>query len=76
MCLTVLPVAVVSSGTAAVSGFGIGSRLMPLLALQFGMNTAVAAGAQPQALAAAGVLGGTLAGASGGGCHRTGFGAS
>jgi uncharacterized membrane protein YfcA len=46
-------VAVASGATAAVSGFGIGSLLTPLLALQFGTPVAVAAVAIPHALATA-----------------------
>src|SRR5262245_32424901 len=45
--------AVVSGGTAAVAGFGIGSLLTPLLAASFGTATAVAAVAIPHAAATA-----------------------
>jgi len=44
-------VAIVSGATASVAGFGIGSMLTPLLALRFGMDTAVAAVAIPHAFA-------------------------
>ncbi|MCX5754923.1 MAG: TSUP family transporter [Gemmatimonadetes bacterium] len=44
-------VAVVSGATASIAGFGIGSLLTPLLATQFGMETAVAAVAVPHAAA-------------------------
>jgi uncharacterized membrane protein YfcA len=46
-------VAVLSGATAAVSGFGIGSLLTPLLAIQVGTPAAVAAVAIPHALATA-----------------------
>lgn len=46
-------VAVVAGATAAVSGFGIGSLLTPLLATVVGTPTAVAAVALPHALATA-----------------------
>ena len=46
-------VAVLSGGTAAVAGFGIGSLLTPLLAASFGTTTAVAAVAVPHAVATA-----------------------
>lgn len=49
----VFAVAVLSGITAAVSGFGIGSLLTPLLATRFGMSTAVAAVAVPHAAATA-----------------------
>ena len=44
-------VAVLSGATAAIAGFGIGSLLTPLLALRFGIETAVAAVAIPHAVA-------------------------
>jgi len=44
-------VAALSGATAAIAGFGIGSLLTPLLALRFGMETAVAAVAVPHAVA-------------------------
>lgn len=47
----VFAVAVLSGGTAAVAGFGIGSLLTPLIALQLDMSTAVAAVAIPHAAA-------------------------
>jgi uncharacterized membrane protein YfcA len=47
--LAVLAVAVVAGGTAAVTGFGIGSLLTPLLALRLGTQVAVAAVAVPHA---------------------------
>jgi uncharacterized membrane protein YfcA len=46
-------VAVVSGGTAAVAGFGIGSLLTPLLAVALDTSTAVAAVAIPHAVATA-----------------------
>lgn len=45
--------AILSGATAAVSGFGIGSLLTPLLATRYGMSLAVAAVALPHALATA-----------------------
>jgi uncharacterized membrane protein YfcA len=45
--------AVLSGGTAAVAGFGIGSLLTPLLAARFDTGTAVAAVAIPHAAATA-----------------------
>lgn len=45
--------AVLSGGTAAVAGFGIGSLLTPLLAARFDTGTAVAAVAIPHAVATA-----------------------
>jgi uncharacterized membrane protein YfcA len=51
--LGVFIVAVLSGGTAAVAGFGIGSLLTPLLATQYGTATAVAAVAIPHAAATA-----------------------
>jgi uncharacterized membrane protein YfcA len=51
--LAVLAVAVFSSGTASVVGFGIGSLLTPLLAVELGMGTAVAAVTIPHAVATA-----------------------
>lgn len=48
-----LAAAVLSGATAAVSGFGIGSLLTPILASRFGMSVAVAAVAIPHALATA-----------------------
>jgi len=48
-----LAVAVLAGATAAVSGFGIGSLLTPLMALRVGMPVAVAAVALPHALATA-----------------------
>jgi len=49
----VFVVAVLSGGTAAVAGFGIGSLLTPLFAAELGMTTAVAAVAIPHAIATA-----------------------
>lgn len=49
----VFVVAVLSGATAAISGFGIGSLLTPLLAVRFGIETAVAAVAIPHAVATA-----------------------
>jgi uncharacterized protein len=51
--LGVFVLAVLSGGTAAVAGFGIGSLLTPLLASSFGTGTAVAAVAIPHAAATA-----------------------
>lgn len=44
----VLTVAILAGATASVVGFGIGSLLTPLLALELGMGTAVAAVAGPR----------------------------
>jgi uncharacterized protein len=49
----VFALAVLSGGTAAVAGFGIGSLLTPVLAASFGTATAVAAVAIPHAAATA-----------------------
>jgi uncharacterized membrane protein YfcA len=51
--LGVFVLAIVSGGTAAVAGFGIGSLLTPLIAARFGTATAVAAVAIPHAAATA-----------------------
>jgi uncharacterized membrane protein YfcA len=51
--LGVFALAVLSGGTAAVAGFGIGSLLTPLLASRFDTGTAVAAVAIPHAAATA-----------------------
>jgi uncharacterized protein len=51
--LAVFAVAVLSGATATVVGFGIGSLLTPLLALEVGMATAVALVALPHAAATA-----------------------
>jgi len=51
--LAVLAIAVLAGATASVVGFGIGSLLTPLLALELGMGTAVAAVALPHAVATA-----------------------
>lgn len=51
--LGIFVVAVLSGGTAAMAGFGIGSLLTPLLAVRYGMATAVAAVAIPHAAATA-----------------------
>jgi hypothetical protein len=53
LLLGVFVLAVLSGGTAAVAGFGIGSLLTPLLAAYFGTSTAVAAVAIPHAAATA-----------------------
>jgi uncharacterized protein len=47
----ILLLGVVSGATASIVGFGIGSLLTPVLALQFGTSTAVAAVTIPHALA-------------------------
>jgi uncharacterized membrane protein YfcA len=47
--LAVIVVACIAGGTAAITGFGIGSLLTPLLALQLGTQLAVAAVAVPHA---------------------------
>jgi uncharacterized membrane protein YfcA len=49
----VLLVGILSGGTAAISGFGIGSLLTPLLATRLGVPLAVAAVAIPHAIATA-----------------------
>jgi uncharacterized protein len=49
--VSVFAVALLSGGTAAVAGFGIGSLLTPLIALELDMSTAVAAVAIPHAAA-------------------------
>ena len=51
--LTLFGVGVLSGATAAVSGFGIGSLLTPLVAARYDMTVAVAAVAIPHALATA-----------------------
>jgi uncharacterized membrane protein YfcA len=51
--LGVFFLAILSGGTAAVAGFGIGSLLTPLLATSFGTATAVAAVAIPHTAATA-----------------------
>lgn len=51
--LSLVLVAVLAGATAAVSGFGIGSLVTPLLAARFGMEAAVAAVALPHAVATA-----------------------
>jgi len=48
-----LAAAILAGATAAISGFGIGSLLTPLLAFRFGMTAAVAAVALPHAVATA-----------------------
>ena len=48
-----LPVAVFAGGVAAIAGFGIGSFMTPLLALEFGTRTAVLLVAIPHAAATA-----------------------
>jgi hypothetical protein len=49
----VVPVAIFAGGVAAIAGFGIGSLLTPLLALEFGTRTAVLLVAIPHATATA-----------------------
>ena len=49
----VLPVAIFAGGVAAIAGFGIGSLLTPLLAIEFGTKTAVLLVAIPHASATA-----------------------
>jgi uncharacterized membrane protein YfcA len=49
MAITVFLVAVLAGSIAAVAGFGIGSLLTPLLALELGMKTAVALVSIPHA---------------------------
>jgi uncharacterized protein len=49
----IFAVAVLSGATASLVGFGIGSMLTPLLAVQLGMDRAVAAVALPHAIATA-----------------------
>jgi uncharacterized membrane protein YfcA len=51
--IAVFFVAVLASGIASIAGFGIGSLLTPLLSLQFGMKTAVAAVSVPHVIATA-----------------------
>jgi uncharacterized membrane protein YfcA len=48
-----LPVAVFAGGVAAIAGFGIGSLMTPLLAIEFGTRTAVLLVAIPHAVATA-----------------------
>jgi uncharacterized membrane protein YfcA len=51
--LLLLPVAVFAGGVAAIAGFGIGSLMTPLLAIEFGTKTAVLLVAIPHAAATA-----------------------
>jgi hypothetical protein len=51
LLLVLFIAAVLSGATAAISGFGIGSMLTPILATQYGMPLAVAAVSIPHALA-------------------------
>jgi uncharacterized membrane protein YfcA len=51
--LGVFALAILSGGTAAIAGFGIGSLLTPLLAATYGTSTAVAVVAIPHAAATA-----------------------
>jgi uncharacterized membrane protein YfcA len=51
--MAIFGVATLSGATASLVGFGIGSMLTPLLALQIGMDRAVAAVALPHAIATA-----------------------
>jgi uncharacterized membrane protein YfcA len=53
MLILLLPVAVFAGGMAAVAGFGIGSLMTPLLAIEFGTKTAVLLVAIPHATATA-----------------------
>lgn len=53
LLILVLPVAIFAGGVAALSGFGIGSLLTPLLAIEFGTKTAVLLVAIPHASATA-----------------------
>jgi uncharacterized membrane protein YfcA len=53
LLVAIFVLAVAAGGTAAVVGFGIGSLLTPLLALEFGTVAAVAAVAFPHAIATA-----------------------
>jgi uncharacterized membrane protein YfcA len=46
-----LPVAIFAGGVAAIAGFGIGSLMTPLLAIEFGTRTAVLLVAIPHAAA-------------------------
>jgi uncharacterized membrane protein YfcA len=48
-----LPVAIFAGGVAAIAGFGIGSLMTPLLAIEFGTRTAVLLVAIPHAVATA-----------------------
>lgn len=49
--IAVAIVALVAGGIASVAGFGIGSLLTPLVAVQYGMKTAVGAVAIPHIIA-------------------------
>jgi uncharacterized membrane protein YfcA len=51
--MAIFGVAILSGATASLVGFGIGSMLTPLLAVQLGMDRAVAAVALPHAIATA-----------------------
>jgi uncharacterized membrane protein YfcA len=51
--ISILTVAVVAGGVASISGFGIGSLLTPLLAMQFDLQLAVAAISIPHLLGTA-----------------------
>jgi hypothetical protein len=53
LLVLVLPVAIFAGGVAALAGFGIGSLLTPLLAIEFGTKTAVLLVAIPHASATA-----------------------
>lgn len=53
MLLLVLPVAVVAGSVAALAGFGIGSILTPLLAIEYGARVAVVLVALPHAASTA-----------------------
>ncbi len=49
----VAAVAVIAGSIASVAGFGIGSILTPLIAVQYGMKSAVSAVAVPHVIATA-----------------------
>jgi len=51
LLVLLLPVAILAGGVAAFSGFGIGSLMTPLLAIEFGTRTAVLLVAIPHAVA-------------------------
>jgi len=51
LLVLLLPVAILAGGVAAISGFGIGSLMTPLLAIEFGTRTAVLLVAIPHAVA-------------------------
>jgi uncharacterized membrane protein YfcA len=51
LLLILIPAAILAGGIAAISGFGIGSLLTPLLAIGFGTKTAVLLVSLPHATA-------------------------